>query len=137
MAQNEAKNCFHKSITKSKTLQQKGILLIHQIYLRNHEVKSPNCHGLVGSVCWLIRRKVRVSSPRIDIKTKCEKYFFADVLSADFWQKLPDHCLLFEYTLGSSRNKCFNLAGLLRARHQNEIRKLFLRQFLAKTLSVK
>ena len=28
------------------------------------------------------------SSPRPDIKTKYEKYFFGDFLSADFWQKL-------------------------------------------------
>ena len=28
------------------------------------------------------------SSPRPDIKTKYEKYFCGDFLSADFWQKL-------------------------------------------------
>ena len=33
-------------------------------------------------------RRGQGSSPRPDIKTKYEKYFFGDFLSADFWQKL-------------------------------------------------
>ena len=43
--------------------------------------------GLVGSVLayWT---KIQGSFPRPDIKTKYEKYFFGDFLSADFWQKL-------------------------------------------------
>ena len=32
--------------------------------------------------------KSQGSSSRPDIKTKYEKYFFGDFLSADFWQKL-------------------------------------------------
>ena len=31
---------------------------------------------------------IRGSSPRPDSKTKYEKYFFGDFLSADYWQKL-------------------------------------------------
>ena len=43
--------------------------------------------GLVGSVLgyWM---KSQGSSQRPDIKTKYEKYFFCDIFSADFWQKL-------------------------------------------------
>ena len=37
--------------------------------------------AVVGSVCWLIRRKNQGSSPRPDIKTKYLKYFFGDFLS--------------------------------------------------------
>ena len=39
-------------------------------------------------VCWLIRRKARVRVSGQTSKTKYEKYFFGDFLSADFWQKL-------------------------------------------------
>ena len=32
--------------------------------------------------------KRKVSSPRLDFKTKYKKYFYGDLLLADFWQKL-------------------------------------------------
>ena len=46
-----------------------------------------NRRGLVGSVLanWTKRQG---SNLRPDIKTKYKKYFFGDLLSADFWQKL-------------------------------------------------
>ena len=43
--------------------------------------------GLIGSVL-AYYTKSQGSSPRPDIKTKYEKYFFGDFLSPDFWQKL-------------------------------------------------
>ena len=43
--------------------------------------------GPVGSEL-AYETKSQRSCPRSDIKTKYEKYFFGDILSADFWQKL-------------------------------------------------
>ena len=50
-------------------------------------MKKYSRRGLVGSVS-AYQTKSQGSSPRPDIKTKYEKYFFGDFLSADFWQKL-------------------------------------------------
>ena len=59
----------------------------HKVSLRQcHMVHSMKYHGHnVGRA----RKGINLSlAPRPDIKTKYEKYFFGDFLSADFWQKL-------------------------------------------------
>ena len=53
----------------------------------SNEYTIPIRRGLVGNVLGYYTKR-HGSSPRPDIKTKYKMYFFADFLSADFWQKL-------------------------------------------------
>ena len=50
---------------------------------------SSNRRGIVGSML-AYYTKSQGLSPRLDIKTKYENYFFVDFFSADFWPKLSE-----------------------------------------------
>ena len=57
------------------------------MHMKYNSAQFRSRRGLVGSVL-AYKAKSQDSNPRSDIKTKYEKYFFSDFLSADFWQKL-------------------------------------------------
>ena len=67
------------------------------INFEHHNGRRSRC-GLVGSVL-AYYTKGQGSRTRPDIKTKYEKYFLGDFISADFWQKLWESICCSESTL--------------------------------------